>query len=160
MSALEAQDSAGASAHGEGCLCQRCRGFEPGNQAALKYGAHSTLALKPRAEKLAHELREAMGARYAPDFELAVATTAMIGARFEAALGKLLDSDDARDVEWLDLRAHRWARLWTGGLDRLGLSPLAASKLGLNIALGRGADLKAHLAANYGGDGSAEGEPT
>jgi hypothetical protein len=41
--------SKGASLHPPGCRCQRCRGFEPRNQAALRHGAFSERQIRPRA---------------------------------------------------------------------------------------------------------------
>jgi hypothetical protein len=135
-------------AHGPDCECVRCKGFEPGNAVAVKHGAYATLKLAPRAAEIAEYLREAMAETYQPRFEIAIQSAGPIGARYEAALLALVESDASQLAE-LDHRARGWARLWFSVLDKLGLAPLAHSKQGMNLAVGYSAaqrTLDRHLA--------------
>lgn len=158
-----------ALSHGDGCECARCRGFQPGteigletrfdqgNTLSLRHGAYSAMQLAPRAEELADVLRASMGLAYNERFEIAIRSAAAVGARFERAMLLLTDSDGGNMVvsERLERDARNWAGKWAGWLDRLGLTPLAASRQGLNLALGHDAAQRAldrHIDQNYPGE--------
>jgi hypothetical protein len=142
--------------HGPECPCPRCRGFQEGNAFALRHGSYSVLQLRPRAAELAAEIRATLpvpAARY----ELAIQAAGAAAAQYERAMGALLADDVApTDFETLDRRAVRWAKLLFTALAQLGLTPLSASKLGLNVALGTDAATRAlerHVDEFYGDKG-------
>ncbi len=131
--------------------------FGPGNSVGVRHGAYAVLQLRPRALELADEIRVALGPTYSTRFELAIAASAAAAAQYEKAMVALLDADDPTDLKHLDERAARWAKLLFSALGQLGLTPLAASKLGLNVALGTdaaGRALARHVEEFYGADGS------
>ena len=131
--------------------------FEPGNQLARRHGAHAVLALQPRAQEIATVLRDAAPA-LPPGSEIALESAAMIGARLEVAMKALDESADAKTLNDLDQRAQGWARQWASWLDRLGLTPIAAAKLGLDLTRARGASrLDVHIAENYDDQGRKDG---
>jgi hypothetical protein len=100
--------------------------FEPGNVAAVKHGAYATLKLAPRAEELAVAIRAAVGDAWHDRYTLSVEAAALAGARVEAALGHLLELDEATIEEKyarLDDRARGWLKQYLGVLERFGLVP-------------------------------------
>jgi hypothetical protein len=130
--------------------------FEPGNALRLDHGAYSVLQLRPRAHELAEEIRSSLGVTYAPRFDLAISAAAATAAQYERAMLALLDTDDPAEHDVLDKRAARWGKLLFAALVQLGLTPLSASKLGLNLAVGQGVAARAlerHVEQFYGGEG-------
>ena len=125
--------------------------FGQGHQLSVRHGAHALLALQPRAAEIADVLREAAPA-LPPGSEIALESAAMIGARLEVAMRALTEAADPRTLNDLDQRAQGWARQWAAWLDRLGLTPLAAARLGLDLTRARGEALRAHLGENYAAD--------
>jgi hypothetical protein len=111
--------------------------FKPGNEVSTRHGAYvSPLRLTPRIEEIAGVLRDGMP-HYAAAFEPAVQAAAIAGARLERAIGAL-ETAKPDDMATLENHARGWHRGWLGALEKLGLTPLAASRMGLNLALARG----------------------
>lgn len=147
--------SGAALEHGPDCDCPRCVGFQPGHDLSVRHGAYAVLQLRPRALELASEIRASLPVP-ADRYELAIQAAAAAAARYEKAMAALLDADDAAEVGELDRRALGWARLLFTALGQLGLTPLSASRLGLNAALGQEAASRAlerHVEEFYGGAG-------
>jgi hypothetical protein len=146
------------AAHGPDCECTRCAGFQEGNELGVRHGAHATLHLRPRANELAATIREALDDLYDRRYELAIASAAMFGARFEAANVALDDCADPERVPSLDARAARWGKLFVGTLAQLGLTPAAAKQLGFAGdpagADRRRAALEQHVRDVYGDAGA------
>lgn len=128
-------------AHGDGCACTRCVGFEPGNTLGRRHGAYSRLALAARAAEHAAAIRELVPAMGDGD-EYAVAGLAMIAARVERVSEALdrLDGDDPlaqyRDDVGEKLRqdARAWLRVGLRYCEALGLTPATRARLGLTLA--------------------------
>jgi hypothetical protein len=139
--------------------------FPPGNDLALRHGGHvSPLRLAGRITELADLLRDAMPLG---GFHAAVQATAIAGARLEAVL-LALEKADAGAVDRLEREANRWWRNYVSGLDRLGLTPVSAAKLGVNLAVAANVSesaLERHIRARYTpgevveADGAAFEEP-
>lgn len=148
----------GVTEHGPNCPCTRCRGFAPGNGVSVRHGAFAILQLRPRANELAEAIRVSLGPTYSSRFDLAISASAAAAAQYEKAMVALIDAEDPVDLKTLDERAARWAKLLFSALGQLGLTPLSASKLGLNVALGTdaaGRALARHVEEFYGADGPA-----
>lgn len=127
--------------------------FEPGHALSTRHGAYaSVVKLTPRATEIAGFLRDSMGSTYSDRFEIALQSAGAVGARYELALAALVEGDPLR-LQTLDKDARGWARLWFSILSQLGLTPYAASKQGLNLALGADVAQRAlerHVAGEYG----------
>lgn len=108
--------------------------FEQGNQLAHRHGGFSTLALDDRVAEIADLLYADLGGHVAPRFVAFVQAAAMAYARLERIWKALNDLDPGESSERLAIELSRWWRNWTAALDRLGMSHLAASKLGLHLA--------------------------
>jgi hypothetical protein len=106
--------------------------FEKGNQAATKYGDRALLRLRPRAAELTQEIRQLMPI-WDDSFEPVLEAASMVGAQCEAALGALAEATNLAELGALDERAARWARVFGQYLDRLGLTPLSQSRLGVFV---------------------------
>lgn len=127
------------------CQCLRCTGFQPGNAAALRHGAQATLALAPRASEIAADLRSVVPAR-SPSDEPTILLAALVLARIERANAwldehGLLDEHGAPQpvLRVLGTTENTAARL----LDRLGCTPTARARLGLDVALAQRASEQA-----------------
>jgi hypothetical protein len=114
------------------------RPFEPGHQLTVKHGAYAgVLALSPRVEQIATVLLERMSSELAivSAFGPVVEGVAIAGSRLERSLALLETATDAAAVEALDRAARGWVRTYLAGLATLGLTPPAAIRMGLNLAL-------------------------
>jgi hypothetical protein len=144
--------------------------FERGNSAAVKHGAYAVVQLAPRAAEFAEDVRARMPL-YSPADEGAVQHYAMLRARLERASQALEAADEASagdpqssylegSSERIDrlarLRddARRWHRLVLAYERELGLTPLARSRLGLNIAAAGRAALDEYLESRYSEGGT------
>jgi hypothetical protein len=138
--------AAAPSQHGDGCGCQRCRGFTQGEPGpAVRHGAYSRLSLQPRARALREELSGLvpLGADAdAPAIDLLALTLAQV----ERA-GVVLAVEQARSQEAMrrgDPPPERLDRLaadcrsWTNTaarlLDQLGLTPTSRARLAGDLA--------------------------
>jgi hypothetical protein len=139
--------------HGSDCGCTRCRGFEKGNDVALVHGARSVVALEPRANEIADEIRELVPA-VSPSDEPSIRLLALALAQVEAATIWLAEEGivDERGQPRGLLR-HLGTMLNTAAriADRLGMTPTSRAQLGLDLTRARGEALRAHLAENYDG---------
>jgi hypothetical protein len=136
--------------HGPDCECQRCLGFEKGNDAALQHGGYSLIGIGDRAHAIADDIRTTLPG-YAPADEVVLLLLATTLARIEraneaievvdanatSALSEYLPGDEptlAPDLSRLrqDLRA--WIGLARRIANDLGLTPTSRAKLGLDIA--------------------------
>jgi hypothetical protein len=111
------------------------------------------ITLAPRAAEIADDLRRVIPARSEAD-EPAIHLAALLMARVEAANAWLDERGifaDDRGTPQPVLRAlSTWENSLARLLDRLGCTPTARARLGLNIAQARrGQALREHLAANY-----------
>jgi len=139
--------------HRNGCPCTRCVGFEPGNEVALKHGSYvSPLRLTSRVGEIAEALLENMPHR-SPVFAAMVQAAALAGARLERAIAALEDAKPG-ELARLEQDARGWHRSWVSALNALGLTPLSASRMGLNIALA-GGSVRSRLADRYREQGEA-----
>jgi hypothetical protein len=130
-------------AHGEGCECVRCKGFQAGNEVAVKHGAYATSAISERAAQLADDVRAVMPLS-SPADEFVVRALGIVLARVEAADRALAEADERGTTgDLLSLRQdlRRWLALELRYAEALGLAPLARVKLGLAAAQTRRLDL-------------------
>lgn len=106
--------------------------FEPGNAAAVRHGAYATLALGPRVDQLADELRGIVPA-YTPSDEPALRLLGLALARLERVETAL---SDAKPGERQRLRqdALGWANAARRLLNDLGMTPTSRARLGLDIS--------------------------
>lgn len=130
--------------HGPDCTCTRCKGFEDGNVLALRHGAYAVVALGPRVEELADQIRELVPA-YSPSDEITIRLLCLALARLERS------SDVTGEVPIEELgRLRENERGWTNTarrlLNDLGMTPTARAGLGLAIVQAKGEALRAHLA--------------
>jgi hypothetical protein len=151
-----------ATKHIEDCQCTYCTGFLPGHQLSVGHGAPvqhgayvSPLRLAGRVEEICEVLRDSMAGYYTSSFEAAVQAAAIPAARLERALERL---ETAKPSEYakLEADARGWHRAWVAGLGALGLTPMAASRLGLNLALAGGSAHEA-LLKRYGPQSGGQG---
>jgi hypothetical protein len=151
----------GASTHGPGCTCVRCRGFQPGHHYADGHGRPTThgaksrphiLAKAPRTLELADAIREVVPI-YDPADEFTVHALSVVLVRVERATAALeqLDADlDERGEGPLASYAgegekfdslRKDLRSWISVAERyfaaLGMSPGSRARLGLDIARAR-----------------------
>jgi hypothetical protein len=136
--------------HGPDCECQRCRGFEKGNDAALQHGGYSLLGIGDRANEIADQVRPTMPVASVADEPvlLLLATTLARIERANAAveavdaasdpLGGYLAASDSPTLAPDLARLRQDLRAWIGLARRLsadlGLSPRSRAALGLDIA--------------------------
>ena len=149
--------------HGSDCGCVRCRGFEPGHELSIRHGARAVLHLRPRANELAEVIRDALGRTYDVRFELAIAAAAASAAQYERAMDALLGADDPEQFVSLERYAASWARILFTALSSMGLTPLSASKLGLNLAGAQAVEARARLerhVRSFYGDDAVELQPS
>ncbi len=130
--------------HGPDCTCTRCKGFEPGNELALRHGAYAVVALGPRVEELADQIRELVPAYSASD-EITIRLLCLTLARLERS------SDVTGNVPIEELgRLRENERGWTNTarrlLNDLGMTPTSRAGLGLALVQAKGEALRAHLA--------------
>ena len=114
------------SAHGPGCPCIRCLGFESGNAVALRHGARSERQIARRATVEKRRLLRQIGIRQS-DLESVGQALLLNWSRAAAAL-TLMD-DYAAHQGWLDENGE------PRGFARLYVSMLNAERLALR-ALG------------------------
>jgi hypothetical protein len=170
--------SHGTSTHVPGvCKCKRCVGlngaddgvrFERGNELAMRHGAlvgAQRLANDPATVALADGIRASMPTYVASD-EVTIELLAITMRRVERATAAVDVADGmigerplaAYNFKGPELKALRddlrgWIRLCANLADSLGMSPLARSRLGLNVAMTRRA-LGAELVERYTGGAS------
>jgi hypothetical protein len=130
---------------------QRCP-FQPENQLAVKHGSYATVALGPRVDELADEIRDLVPV-YTPSDEIALRLLCLALARQERAEAALAEAD-ASDATKLRQDALGWANAARRLLNDLGMTPSSRAKLGLNVARARGAALREHLREHYPDDQS------
>ena len=135
--------------HGPDCTCTRCVGFEDGNALALRHGAYAVVALGPRVEELADQIRELVPA-YSPSDEITIRLLCLALARLERS------SDVAASVPIEELgRLRQDERGWTNTarrlLNDLGMTPTSRAGLGLALVQAKGEALRAHLANKRAG---------
>lgn len=111
----------------------------------MTHGAQATLALAPRANEIANDLRSVVPAR-SPSDEPMILLAALVLARIERANAwldehGLLDETGAPQpvLRVLGTTENTAARL----LDRLGCTPTARARLGLDVALAQRASEQA-----------------
>ena len=118
-----------------------------GHQLSTRHGAYvAPLRLGGEIEEIAELLRSTMP-HYSPVFAAAVQAAAIAGARLERAC-EALKTAAPGDLTRLESDARGWHRSYVGALNALGLTPLSASKMGLNLALA-GGSVRAGLANLY-----------
>lgn len=144
-----AKQTAIESKHGPDCTCTRCVGFEKGNALSLHHGAYAIVALGPRVEELADQIRELVPA-YSPSDEITIRLLCLALARLERS------SDVAANVPIEELgRLRQEERGWTNTarrlLNDLGMTPTARAGLGLALVQAKGEALRAHLANRRAG---------
>jgi hypothetical protein len=168
----------GSSSHSSDCGCVRCRGFERGNElgrqfelgnkVAERHGAlvsASRLASDPATVALADGIRASMPS-YAASDEVTIELLAITMRRVERATAAIDAADSmigerplaAYNFKGPELKSLRddlrsWIRLCASLADSLGMSPLARSRLGLNVAMTRRA-LGEDLVERYTGGAS------
>jgi hypothetical protein len=129
--------------------------FEKGNTAAMTHGARSDRLVEPRARELTAPVFDANPHLEAARDGAAVLRYCMTLARIERVYRWLEGQVDHVFVDQDAGRAHgvyerleRWERAAGTEEDRLGISPLARTRLGLDRA--RGQALVEHLERTYG----------
>lgn len=137
----------GASAHGDGCGCVRCTGFqpgnehrvEPGNDLATKTGAYASIVkLTPEIDQVAGALEELVPVASRSDRPtISLLATALV--RISRAEQAIADAEGRRDYDGASsIRSsqRRWVNTAGRLADQLGLSPSSRVRLGLDLALG------------------------
>jgi hypothetical protein len=142
--------------HGPDCTCTRCVGFEKGNPLAIRHGAYAVVALGPRVEELADQIRELVPA-YSPSDEITIRLLCLALARLERS------SDVAENVPIEELgRLRQDERGWTNTarrlLNDLGMTPTSRAGLGLALVQAKGEALRAHLANKRAGAETIDAE--
>jgi hypothetical protein len=126
--------------------------FPAGHELSVTWGDRAMLKLRPRAAEIAEQIRGLIplwNDSFGPVVELA----SMVLAQAEAAFAGLADDPDLEKARWLDERASRSSKQAGQYLDRLGLTPMAQAKLGVNLSqVARSEQLRRHLEENYGGE--------
>ena len=142
----------------------RWKEFGTANTAALRHGAYAVVQLAPRAAELAEDARARMPL-YSPADEGAVQHYAMLRARLERASQALDAADETSATDPLSDSSERvdrlarlrddarsWHRLVLAYERELGLTPLARSRLGVNVAVAGRAALDEYLRDRYSDD--------
>jgi hypothetical protein len=108
--------------------------FAPGHELSVKHGAYADVKLTPRTDELADQIRDGVPGRRPVD-DIAIRLLALCLARVEAAAAVLGDevASDARARLEQDMR--RWTAEAGRWSDRLGLSPAARARLGVDVAI-------------------------
>lgn len=143
--------------HGPDCECDRCKGWQPGNehgvrfeqgnQLAKTHGAYSTqIAQGEETLALADQIRESMP-WYVPTDAVTVSLLAITLIRVKRAVAAIEAADAMHEnplapylvKDAAALRTLREdVRLWIGQAHKLasslGLDPLSRSRLGVNVA--------------------------
>ncbi len=122
----------GASVHGPDCTCVRCAGFESGHALSLRHGAYAVVALGPRVDELAGQVRELVPG-YQPADEFAVRLLCLTMVRLERAEAALEQAEPG-DLARLRQDALGWANTMRRVLNDLGMTPTARARLGLDVA--------------------------
>jgi hypothetical protein len=129
--------------------------FAPGNEVAVKHGARSNRLVKARAVEIVPEVFAANPHLEAARDGAAVLRYAANLARIERVYRWLAEQTDPVFTDPTDGTVHgvyerleRWERAASAEEDRLGVSPLARTRLGLDRA--RGQALVEHLQERYG----------
>jgi hypothetical protein len=156
VSVPERRELRGASEHGDGCECVRCRGFEPANQLARRHGAYSELKLAPRAQELAVLIRERLPV-FSPLDEFAVGLAALALARAEQGAAALAAADAAGGPR--PERLEQDVRGWVGTARRLladlGATPRSRAELARDLGVAASTQaarrqLEDYLGRHYG----------
>ncbi len=151
--------------HGRDCTCAKCVGAQPDNDLAVTHGSYRSdlvLSRQERVAELAAAIWETQPVSHPAD-EGGVWRLALVYRRLEQSAAALDVADEAvadkptlayaDGREWLDrLRADhdRWLRAASKIESELGRTPLARSRLGLNVAAAQKL-LGADLVERYGG---------
>lgn len=145
--------SQGRGRHPDGCECQRCAGFQPGNDRALVHGARASVErLLPEAEELADQLVPLVPA-YAESDRPAVLLLALTLRRIARAEAHLTAREEAEgetpeNVLPLQANVRQWTNVAGRLLDALGMTPTARARLGLDLARGASV-LEEYVAREY-----------
>lgn len=122
--------------HDCGGTCQRCRGFEPGNEINVRHGARAVVRLAPRIAALVEALRPLVPAGSGSD-EPVLAVLAGVMARIEAAQAYLDEHgivDEHGQPRPILKQLSTWENTAVRTLDKLGCTPTARAQLGLDLA--------------------------
>ena len=135
--------------HGDGCECQRCRGFEPGNELRRKHGAYAGplgLSRDPDYGALVEDLRDRLPVCAEAD-ELAVQLLGLTTVRIRRAAAALDEVDrrarseltpyvveDAAKLERLRQDLRGWVNSALRLADALAMTPTARARLGVDLA--------------------------
>lgn len=125
-------------AHGDDCECTRCRGFKPGNTVAIEratHGAYADLKLGARVAELAADLAPLVPAYRASD-QVTVQLLALSIARIEAA-ALALEQAKPGELARLEQDLRGWVGKATTLADKLGMTPTARARLGVDVAVAR-----------------------
>lgn len=145
----------GRSAHRPGCSCQRCRGFEAGNELSTTHGAYGAVArLTPRAREWADATVAEMEREgiWRPLFVTAVMQYAICLVRQERADEALAaaegsDVGDGDRLRRLREDSRRWSNAARGWANDLGLTPTALARIARDTGIGRATRSAAALQA-------------
>jgi hypothetical protein len=155
-------ESWGSTSHGDGCACQRCRGFGPFNTVPVQHGAYSSavrLARDDETREIADAIRESLPFA-TPGTETTVELLAITLRRVRAATLAIERVDAAAEDDPLsvyvaqgdlplarlrdDLRG--WIRLAAKLAESLALTPAAYGRLQRDLGMGADAGVRAHVA--------------
>jgi hypothetical protein len=121
--------------HNETCACNRCVGFQAGNEAATRHGAYARLQLSQKATETADVLRELMPVYQESDEPLLQAFGYVL-EQLKAAAEALEEAEGRKER----LRLSQDARGWTQAALRYGehfaMTPRARTALGLDLVRG------------------------
>jgi hypothetical protein len=153
--------------HPADCTCQRCRGFEVGNELSTTHGAYSVVQLAPRAQEVADGIRAAMVREdlWRESFAPAVSACAVVLVRLERGTAALQHAEELLEAEGASPLAaylgrdgsdtlgrlredsRRWANAARGYLNDLGLTPTALARIARDTGIGRATRASAALQA-------------
>jgi hypothetical protein len=154
--------------HGDSCACQKCNPFPPGNELARTHGAYAgevRLSENPDVAELAEQIAATQPVTHPADAG-ACWRLALVYERIKLSAAALDDAD--RELADAPLAAYRdgaeflarlredhraWIRLASKLEEELGRTPLARSRLQLQVA--QGAVIRDELLRRYAGDGDA-----
>lgn len=121
--------------HGQGCPCERCTGFQPGNVTAVKHGSYSRRLLAGVAAELAAEIEQVVPDASSP----VVSFASMLWAQLHRAVKALDEAPAGANTAELERNALRWSTRFESLLAGMGLlrDPKTGALVNISLELSR-----------------------